>query len=308
MLCMSMITFMHLTAMKRTNEQYPRNKRRRISSRLPTLPYEMQFLVIKACVGKQKKLVQAITLLQAFVSTCRTHYTNHYDNVPRIHEWIFHLSEHYTSPNESILNYLRPTSMKELSVLYEKLRALLSEDDSKQENIQKIEDAVQELKDGGGNINFTYNYSHQPNTLLMVAYRHNKPNFFSTLLGMGADPCQLNSHGKNLLMMATQYPLTPTKLAIFMPKIVHTINQQNLHNKETALLKCIKNRAKYKFNSAFYGTLELLLDSGADPELSNKYGETPLMAIEALSGHLYKNDIITMIRDKIKQKNQNPLV
>jgi len=75
------------------------------------------------------------------------------------------------------------------------------------------------------------------------------------------------------------------------------INQQN-NRGETALLHClIKRKAYYLAGKTFISIVQELLERGADPELGNKEGITPLMAAYDL-----KNDVVI---DLIKQAIQN---
>ncbi|HLJ31637.1 MAG TPA: ankyrin repeat domain-containing protein, partial [Candidatus Babeliales bacterium] len=75
------------------------------------------------------------------------------------------------------------------------------------------------------------------------------------------------------------------------------INQQN-NRGETALLYSLIKRKGYRIGNLFIDTIKELLKKGADPELGNKYGLTPLMAAKDLGN----NDIISLIEQAIQDK------
>ena len=151
-------------------------------------------------------------------------------------------------------------------------------------------------------LEFTYNYGQYQKTPLMISLDYSY-NMFTLLLNAGANINGCNSHGLTPLKLVTIYPINPeyTKL-LTQPDL--NINQQNKYG-ESALLRCLIRRKDspqnlgQRITASFLTMIAKLLNAGADPELANHAGMTPLDAAQRLRNE----EILLIIQHAIDQKH-----
>lgn len=160
------------------------------------------------------------------------------------------------------------------------------------------------------NLEFTFNdYSSGHTAIrtpLMISF--NIPLFqynnhmFTILLEKGANINCCTAHGLTPLTLALEYPMELQKYKTILRHPQLTINQQNRRG-ESALLHCLLRRQRLRIGLRttpfFIEVVGELLAAGADPELANNAGLTPLDAAKILED----NHLIHIIQDAIEQKS-----
>ena len=131
----------------------------------------------------------------------------------------------------------------------------------------------------------------------MLSLRQNN-RLFDLLIQENININQGNSHGITVLQSATEWPIHEHYYETLLNHPGISINQTNKHG-ETALLHSLINRKKHIMTNIFIHAIQALLTAGADPELKNNIGTTPLDAAIEL-----KDDIvIRSIKKAIKKKH-----
>jgi hypothetical protein len=152
-------------------------------------------------------------------------------------------------------------------------------------------------------LEFTHNHFDVQKTPLMISASNDNNPMFEILLEKNANINSCNSHGISTLKLLMDVPIKfyPFKQLIKYPTL--NINQQNRHG-ETALLRCLLLRKKRRIAPIFVSSIKELLDAGADPELADNYGITPLMAAQQLQDKAESNNerIIDLIKQAIERK------
>lgn len=149
------------------------------------------------------------------------------------------------------------------------------------------------------NLEFTYNdRDNSQKTPLMLSTKRYNP-MFELLLEeeekVNINTC--NNQGVTLLNLLTEssFDSKHCMTIITHPKLI--INQQNKRG-ESALLRCLIRKKPTRITLVFITIIRELLKAGADPELGNKYGETPLTAAQQLNDER----VISLITEAIKNK------
>lgn len=148
----------------------------------------------------------------------------------------------------------------------------------------------------GADLNFTIDYQGIEKTPLMITLKNNFT-IFKLLLKNGAPLNTQDSRGLTVLNIATEYSIEPNYLDLLLSNQHIMIDQRN-NQGETALLHCLINRAISPLTSVFRSSIKKLLKAGADPELADNSGYTPLAAAETLE----VEKTIDLIKKAIKKK------
>jgi ankyrin repeat protein len=147
-------------------------------------------------------------------------------------------------------------------------------------------------------LDFTYNDDLSNKTLLMMSIRRAKNDIFNFLITEGANINNCNTNGLTALALTTEWKIHASYLTQILSHPQLTINQQD-KNGTSALLHCLMSRKSHPITSTFIITVKKLLDAGADPELANNDGLTPLIAAQDLGN----NQLITIITKAIEEKH-----
>jgi hypothetical protein len=164
----------------------------------------------------------------------------------------------------------------------------------------KHKNDIQNLCRGGVDVNFTYKSG---KTVLMYAAEKLDVQLFNFLLEQGADINFANNRGVTALMVAAESGSSYDSYAGFQKLIANhenfNINQQDAQG-NTALM--------YALMTLHDDTrvVKSLIDLGADPELANFAGDTPLAYITK-SWDLFDNKdaIIALLKQAIERKYEN---
>ena len=259
------------------------------------LPEDVQKLIISFYTNRsfirQPKI--ATQTIRDFYYTNKKYYA--LINDPKFSSQLINkLAYQFYCSHETIANFLdTKESNRRLDLQYELLcictRSALRYHTSK----QKI---LKSLIKNGVDLEFSYNHlSSQKTALMFCITRYN--NAFNYLLKVSNINAK-TPHGLTALHLSVGitplYPFHSHEICQY-PHV--KINQQN-NRGETALLYSLIKRKGYRIGNLFIDTIKELLKKGADPELGNKYGLTPLMAAKDLGN----NDIISLIEQAIQDK------
>jgi ankyrin repeat protein len=144
-------------------------------------------------------------------------------------------------------------------------------------------------------LEFTYNLGLLQRTPVMLSL--DNENMLKLLLEKGANINGCNAHGLTPLKLGTESPIRPQQYQNLLKHPTLTINQQNKHG-ESTLLRCLMRR-KHAPSIGFIVMIIRLLNAGADPELANNAGVTPMDAARQLGDVT----ILNIIQEKIDQKH-----
>jgi hypothetical protein len=142
---------------------------------------------------------------------------------------------------------------------------------------------LETLISNGVDLEFTYSqyrpklrarYRSRRNAL-MIAVQNNQE-LVPLLLKNGADINSTNQNGATPVIVAVQSYIMRQSLKSLLQDPKVKINHQNKQG-NSALMMCIINR-EHIWDDHFADTIKALLDAGADPELGNEAGTTPLDA------------------------------
>ncbi len=295
------------SAMKRLNtyrdKNHPSKKKCLIFS--SSLPLELDQSIISMVIDNELKLRPCIRTIKSFALTNKQS-SSLFNNQKYIDDLIERLSKRFYCSHEAATKALStPKAINRLSLqkrlFYLCLKPNLVEDISSRFDL---------LLKQGANVDFTYNYAYQPQTLLMIKCNELQ----SIKLEKEYSPCfcslvekanfnQQTQHNKTLLIQAVEYPIRYdfAKIVIKHEKI--DINWQN-SKKETALLHCIKNRKKHHMTKIFVKTIKNLLQYGANPLLADNLGKTPLEAAYEIPDVSEMKDIVIkhILKSIVKQQ------
>lgn len=166
---------------------------------------------------------------------------------------------------------------------------------------QDTEKALSELSDlcksEGINLNFMYSntiFGDNFTLLMMAAIRHNKV-LMNRLIYYGADINFANNKGHTVLMYVIQKDdIEAVKMVLSSPNI--NINQQDKDG-NTALMLAVKNEQSYRKVIA-----QMLLDAGADPEIADFKGVTPLEQAKDENIFGQNDKVIAILKQAIRKK------
>ncbi len=162
----------------------------------------------------------------------------------------------------------------------------------------KYKDKIQQLCKEGADINFIYKSG---KTVLMYAAKGFDIPLFDFLVSLGADINFANNEGITPLMVAAEsgcsYDLHSDFQKLITAHKKFNINQQDF-NGNTALMHALVVVGDDT------DVINSLLDAGADPELTNFNGVTPLAYIKKTSWNIFedKDAIINLLEQAIKKK------
>jgi len=297
-----------MSAMKRLRDEY---KKKRPAKKICLehtiqLPPEIEQSIFEMAIHNEHTLHSCIATIKACALTNKRRYylfsSQNTDNL------IEKLSQKFYCSHETVAKNLHTPQANKCLLLQNKLLSLCSENNFAPDATEQFNRLIKE----GVNVNFTYNYESQPQTLLMICYKklfcmpHEKKcssAFYS--LTEKANFNQQTPYNKTLLMKVTTYPITShgAKRIINHKKV--NINEQN-NQGETALLYCIKNRKEYPVTDVFFKTIERLLEKGANPLLADRNGYTPLDALYDIPDLSEMKDIlIQRIKDSIEKHSSS---
>lgn len=268
-----------------------------------SLPIDMFFAIIETYSYKKDNLKETIKAIKSFALT-NTIFCNYYTHsMNNITEKLY---KQFFCSDESIAKNLCPIRYK--NSLQKKLKALCLQADPinlRNQELNEFESILSKSIKTGANPDFTYNYKGEPSTLIMIAYNIRNEEFFSLLLEKESNFNKLTPQNKTLLMRAVQFPIKTSLVKKIIEHPSVTIDQQNNHGR-TALSHCIKDRKKHRVTEAFISTIKNLLIKGADPELTDNKGKSPLTRAQKLSDShpAMKNRAIQLIEAAIAKKNQ----
>ena len=158
-----------------------------------------------------------------------------------------------------------------------------------------LEQKLDILISQGVNFEFTYNDQTTQKTPLMLTIE--SPITFD-LLKNHIDINNSTNHNVSALNFVTNYPINLNWLNIILSQPHLKINQQNKRG-ETPLLRCLLHRKK-KISYVFTKAIKMLIKAGADPELGNNRGITPIIQAKQL-----KNErVINLIADAIASRQK----
>jgi hypothetical protein len=152
-------------------------------------------------------------------------------------------------------------------------------------------------------LEFTYNHKRLQETPVMISLKYKNP-MFKLLLEKGANINGCNSHDLTALNLTLTLPLYQNRYSKLLECPQLAINQQNKRG-ESALLRCLIHKKPFRRNVFFGISLSFitmirdLLEAGADPELANNEGVTPMDAAKLLGNA----DLIRIIQHAIDQKH-----
>ena len=300
-----MLTSLSINAMKRLREDNnPNNSSKKtcLASAFPIkLPREMDQFIIDRIINNECKLRLCIKTIKAFVQTNKESYI-FFNNQKYIDELIEKLSKKFFCSDATSAKTLCTPKANDRLDLQNNLFTLCT----KIKSISNFTETFNRLIGKNVNVNFTYNYRHQPQTLLMIrhswlARMRSKDKNFSCfpLLVEKANFNQKTSHNKTLLIKSVEFPIAYDIAEKIIKDKRIEINEQN-NQGETALLRCIKNRKKNPMTSVFVKTIQKLLQYKSNPLLADKFGKTPLRAAYEINDLSEMRDmVIKFIQDSI---------
>ncbi len=197
--------------------------------------------------------------------------------------FIKNLAQQFKCSDQEAAEALQTQEAKKRLKIQKKFYNLCEEENF---NEQKFNDLYKKYK-GYVDLNFT---DKENITLLFIAAQNNNCPLIRTLLDHGADINKANKNGTTALMIATfMRAINAVKCLLNNPNI--KINQQNKRGR-TALF----------FTMNRYGELmtELLLNSGADPEITANDGRTALQDAQRVGNE----EIINLIQNAIDKKHE----
>lgn len=210
---------------------------------------------------------------------------------------IENLAYKFYCSHETIAKYLGTKEATKRRLLQTKLKQLCLSNNLlgiSQKSNKRSAHKLEKLIKKGVNLEFTYNPQKKQMTPLMLSIKQNNT-LFELLLSKKIDINRTNSYGLTALCLATKYPIHNSKQLILHPDI--NINQQNRCG-ESALLHSIINRERNPMTNIFIDTIKALLKAGADPNLANNDGLTPLAAAIKLNDE----KILKIITKAIEKK------
>jgi hypothetical protein len=301
----SMLLVTPMSAMKRLRDNDKKNRH----VKKICLEHTQQFIpeidrfIIDIAIKNEHKLRPCIQTIKSFFLTNKQSYGS-FDNQKYSDELIEKLSKKFCCPHEIVAKNLYTPQAKNRLCLQNELFSLCSENNFADNATEEFKQLIEK----GVNVDFTYNYDNQPQTLLMIhcdkltciTYEKKHPSYFY-LLTKKANFNQQTSQNKTLLMMAVKFPIAPHFSEIIIKHKKININEQN-NRGETALLYCIKNRKKHRMSNVFVRTIEKLLKNGANPLLADNNGNTPLSATYDIPDLSEMRDIvIELLRKSIAE-------
>lgn len=144
-------------------------------------------------------------------------------------------------------------------------------------------------------LEFTYNLGLLQRTPVMLSL--DNKNMLKLLLEKGANINGCNVHEFTPLKLSTESPIHPRRYKKLLNHPSLNINQQNKHG-ESALLRCLVRR-KCAPSMIFIVMIIRLIKAGADPELANNDGVTPIKVARRLGDVL----LINIIQEAIDKKH-----
>ena len=261
------------------------------------LPEEIQKLIISFCTYRsfthQPKI--ATHTIRNFYYTQKKYYPLITD--PQfISQLINKLAYQFYCSHETIAKFLDTKESKRQLALQYELKKIC--DRSDYHFYQSNQATLIKLIDKGVDLEFSYNYKSSQRTALMfcTTYYNHIFNHLFTISNINT----VTPHGLTALHlsagMSPLYPFSCNKICEH-PEI--NINQQN-NRGETALLYSLIRRKGCSIGNLFIKAIEKLLEKGANPELGNKYGLTPLKAAHDLGN----KHIISLIEQAIQNKQR----
>ena len=203
---------------------------------------------------------------------------------------IKHLAHKFNCSDEEAAEALKTKEAKRRLMLQRALK-----------NCLMYSDNPKDMPIGDIDFNFTYfDVKEKQLTPLMIALKYNY-SMIQPLLLQGADINTANSDGITALMFAVEHNLWLHSIDILLTSKDLIINKQDLDG-NTALMRCCLNTKQNNpphhkiINKRMINTL---VNAGADPELANFAGLTPLAAAQATGDQ----EIIDLIQDAIAKKH-----
>ncbi len=167
------------------------------------------------------------------------------------------------------------------------------------------------LIERGVDLNFTVDVTVDDKTLektpLMITVKNNLL-IFELLVTKGALLNIRDINGCTVFNTATEYPISAYRFDSIENYVQALLNNSTLiidqknNRGETALLHCLINRQHNPITNVFLGTIKKLLDAGADPELADNDGYSPLEAAKKLNDKRTIDLIQNAIEKKYKQQ------
>ena len=207
---------------------------------------------------------------------------------------IINLARKYSCPHENIAKSLQTQQSLIRFKLQDKIRVLRH-----YTRESSIRDQLSRLITQGFDLNFTYNDNNTEKTPFMMSMGHNNPLRY-ILLEQGAHINGCNAQGVSALalIVTTQLIHYPHFCSLINAPNIN-INQQDI-NGATPLLQSLLSRKKYLISTSFYRVIMGLLNAGADPEIADKQGNTPLSVARSLNNRRTIELIENAIADKYK--------
>ena len=161
-----------------------------------------------------------------------------------------------------------------------------------------------DLPNGDIDLNFTYSglakYGGEIMTPLMIAIVNENYHMIQLLPTLGANINMINTEGIKMtaLMFAARYKHNQIVFLLRCPNL--NINQQDLQGNTALMHYFASDLPRY----LPYSIVLIFLDAGADPELANFAGQTPLQAAQQLGNEVNADLIINLIQYAINEKHK----
>jgi hypothetical protein len=257
-----------------------------------SLPEDMQIVIISLIIKNNtaRSLKEAAHSIDALAQV--NHQLNTLINNPEFClQIIWHLAEQFDCSDEAAAQALQTEEAQQRLKIQKQFGLLFSP--KKKFNEEKFKQLYEKYKDY---IDIDFTYSELKMTLLMLAtYATNSATQIYFLLNIGAiDINKASGLGMTALMLSALNSTDPETIQLLCEHPTININQQDNEGNTALLLLCkLCNTERFKLEN-----LKILIDAGADPEIPDNTGITPLQ--EAMQ--LGNNEAIDLINDAITKK------
>lgn len=263
------------------------------------LPFDKQYLIITLLTKKDKatSLEEAAKNINALAQTNKE--LNELINDPKFClKLIKSLAQQFNCSDETAAKMLRTKEARRRLSLQSRLRSLCYASKPSKKSFESLCEQGVDLEFG----NFWQTDDTDWISPLMCAAQNNNISMIKYLLDKGVNVNQCNGRGTTALMRSRK--TLSIRLLCSAPDI--NINQQDFDG-DTALMYAIKTYAAHVLILETASTLvdpttirvKILLAAGADPEIADNNGVTPLQAAQQTENQ----DIIDLIQNAIDERH-----
>ena len=258
------------------------------------LPEDMQNVIISLIIKNStaRSLKEAANSINALAQV--NHQLNDLINDPEFClQIIWHLAEQFDCSDEAAAQALQTEEAKQRLKIQKQFTLLSSP--KKKFNEKKFKEFYEKYKDY---IDIDFTCTEIKMTPLMLAtYAKNSSKHISFLLNIGAiNVNKASTLGMTALMLSALNSTDPETVKLLCEYPTININQQDNEGNTALMLLCkFCNTERFKLEN-----LKILIDAGADLEIPDNEGVTPLQ--EAMQ--LGNNEVINLINEAINKKHE----